>query len=259
MKILNPQIDLDAFFKKVGEGDSLLILDYDGTLAPFVAERMQAFVYPGMGKCLECLADLKTTKVVIMSGRQLSDFDVLLPHLPFEIWGSHGRERRHANGEKVVIPIDPTAQDGLARGLKVLQRYAENNFYEIKPYSIALHWREMDPEERNDIVSLVEGAWNLLIANFPLEIRQFDGGIELKVEGVDKGTAVKTLLSEVPYQAAIAYLGDDMTDEDAFRALGDRGLKVLVREELRPTLADIQLIPPDEVFIFLNRWRSMYG
>lgn len=56
--------------------------------------------------------------------------------------------------------------------------------------------------------------------------------------------------------AAIAYLGDDLTDEDAFQALDTRGLRVLVRDALRPTAADIWLQPPDELLDFLRSWRQ---
>jgi len=53
-----------------------------------------------------------------------------------------------------------------------------------------------------------------------------------------------------------AYLGDDLTDEDAFKQLGQRGLKVLVRKVLRDTLADIWLEPPDELIWFLKKWEK---
>jgi trehalose 6-phosphate phosphatase len=51
-----------------------------------------------------------------------------------------------------------------------------------------------------------------------------------------------------------AYLGDDVTDEDAFKALANKGLRALVREQLRETVADIWLIPPVELREFLKRW-----
>jgi trehalose-6-phosphatase len=62
------------------------------------------------------------------------------------------------------------------------------------------------------------------------------------------------VLSELAPGAAVAYLGDDRTDEDAFAALAGRGLAVLVRDRDRPTEADIRLRPPDEVVAFLSRW-----
>ena len=65
---------------------------------------------------------------------------------------------------------------------------------------------------------------------------------------------MKAVLSETPEGSAVAYLGDDITDEDAFRAVKPRGLGVLVRPELRETAADIWIRPPDELLSFLRHW-----
>jgi trehalose-phosphatase len=85
-------------------------------------------------------------------------------------------------------------------------------------------------------------------------MEMFDGGVELRVPGRDKGTVVNAVLDEIAGTVAAAYLGDDQTDEDAFRALGDRGLKVLVRPEMRASEADLWLEPPDELLNFLDQW-----
>ena len=92
-----------------------------------------------------------------------------------------------------------------------------------------------------------------------LELLRFDGGIELRARGMDKGQVIGKLLSEVAPDASVAYAGDDRTDEDAFRALGERGLRVLVRDEVRPTLADLWLRPPGELLDFLFRWLRTTG
>jgi trehalose-6-phosphatase len=55
----------------------------------------------------------------------------------------------------------------------------------------------------------------------------------------------------------VAYLGDDLTDEDAFRALKGKGLSVLVRKESRTTEADCWLKPPDELLDFLKKWHKL--
>jgi len=68
---------------------------------------------------------------------------------------------------------------------------------------------------------------------------------------------VEKLLSESG--GAAAYLGDDMTDEDAFRAISGRGLGVLVSPDLRETAADVWLIPPGELTWFLERWIESCG
>jgi trehalose-6-phosphatase len=64
------------------------------------------------------------------------------------------------------------------------------------------------------------------------------------------------VLSETAAGGQIAYLGDDLTDEDAFRALKPRGLAVLVRAVLRDTSADVWIRPPRGLLHFLERWRD---
>jgi trehalose-6-phosphatase len=67
------------------------------------------------------------------------------------------------------------------------------------------------------------------------------------------------VLAETPEDAAVAYLGDDFTDEDAFVAVKPRGLAVLVRPEFRETAADVWIRPPRELIAFLKRWRDACG
>jgi trehalose 6-phosphate phosphatase len=70
---------------------------------------------------------------------------------------------------------------------------------------------------------------------------------------------VRTILSEVGPDVPVAYLGDDSTDEDAFRVLNDRGLTVLVRPTYRFTAAQMWLRPPDELIQFFTDWVRACG
>ena len=85
-------------------------------------------------------------------------------------------------------------------------------------------------------------------------LREFDGGLEIRINTIDKGTAVQKIVEGAPKDSAIAYLGDDDTDEDAFKALGDRGISVLVSDRHRETLADLRIEPPEELLDFIRRW-----
>jgi hypothetical protein len=87
----------------------------------------------------------------------------------------------------------------------------------------------------------------------------FDGGLELRAPGKNKGDAVSAILAESGPDFAAAYLGDDQTDENAFRAIKGRGLSILVRPEPRPTMADMWLRPPDELGRFLRDWLVACG
>jgi trehalose 6-phosphate phosphatase len=94
-----------------------------------------------------------------------------------------------------------------------------------------------------------------------LALLEFEAGLELRV-GRDKGGAVEAILAEQGTSGPIAYLGDDLTDETAFRAvntLGTQGLSLLVRRELRQTSAEAWLRPPQELRAFLTRWARAMG
>ncbi|HSM51613.1 MAG TPA: trehalose-phosphatase, partial [Thermoanaerobaculia bacterium] len=85
------------------------------------------------------------------------------------------------------------------------------------------------------------------------ELLPFAEGLELRADGIHKGRAVAALLAEMPPGCAVAYLGDDRTDEDAFAALPPGGLGLLVAERPRPTRATAWLRPPGELLGFLDR------
>src|SRR5262245_18065387 len=95
MRILNPNIVLVQFFELLAKSkESLLILDYDGTLAPFSINPHQAYPYPGVLERIQQIMQLQKTKMVIMSGRSLQSLRELLLIKPLpELWGSHGGER----------------------------------------------------------------------------------------------------------------------------------------------------------------------
>jgi trehalose-6-phosphatase len=70
---------------------------------------------------------------------------------------------------------------------------------------------------------------------------------------------VKAVLSDTAPDSPVAYLGDDITDEDAFQLVKAQGLAVLVRPEFRETAADLWIKPPQELLAFLERWRAAPG
>lgn len=258
MKILNPSFRLSEFYKKVQER-SLLILDYDGTLAPLVVDRKQAYPYPGVKARLDTLITLAKTRLVIVSGRYLVDLEQILKKAEFpcvELWGSHGLERRLVNGNLIQAEIEPALLEGIEKGKNFCQICLGTTDirFEVKPYSVALHWRGMEESMKLQAIKHIEPMWKEICSVYDVEIHYFDNGMELRPRKRNKGEVVAELLKESTAEAAMAYLGDDATDEEAFAVLGERGLKVLVRKELHPTLADIYLIPPEELLAFLDHW-----
>ena len=258
MKILKPGIDPDLFFSRLRKAKHCaLLLNYDGTLAPFREKPEQAFPYPGISPLLDAIMQDGRTRVILISGRWTRDLLPLtgLKRSP-EIWGSHGWERLFPDGRYEAATPDETALRGLAEADTWIEEImALGGRTEQKPSGLAIHWRGLSPEAGQQIRRLVRENWALLAQETGLALHEFDGGIELRVPGRDKGHALNTVLGEMPATTMAAYLGDDLTDEDAFRAMEDRGLSILVRQQFRVTAADLWLTPPEELMEFLTQWR----
>jgi trehalose 6-phosphate phosphatase len=256
MKILNPDIDLELFYHQRNKASQkALLLDYDGTLAPFRKEPNEAQPSPGIRQVLNRLMQVPDIRLVIISGRWTKD---LIPLLQLErqpeIWGSHGLERLKADGSYEIDSIDEQHLDGLVAADEGIEELGLANRCEKKPGSLAIHYRGLDQKMVQEIKNQVEPRWSTLAQAWQLSLHEFDGGLELRVPGRNKGDAVKTILAELNQSAVAAYLGDDLTDEDAFRAIKGKGVGILVRAELRPTAADLWIRPPEELFTFLSGW-----
>lgn len=253
---------LDAFFEALREAPCrVLMLDYDGTLAPFRMEPHSALPYPGICELLDTIEAITDTRVVIVSGRWIRDLIPLLGlrRLP-ELWGSHGRERLGPDGRYEFLEIAPDSLRALFQAdAWEAQVRQSGGRVERKPASLAIHWRGLSGGRIDQIRAFVDKGWEMLPGREGLDLRRFDGGIEVVVRGCSKATAVATILSESGPGAVAAYLGDDLTDEDALGAIRGRGLGVLVSDSPRRSVADVWLRPPQEVRAFLKQWAQTCG
>ncbi len=237
-------------------GRGVLLLDFDGTLAPFTADPASTRPYPGVPAALDALIQQGATRIVVVTGRSVADGLPQLPtSLPLELWGGHGRERRLPDGTYRIQPLEETA----LRALLAADEWAGEvealgGRTERKPGSLAFHWRGLPEDQVPAIRRLVLYRYASLPAYGGLRWLDFDGGIELSAPGPSKADAVTTLQAESGAEVPMAFLGDDRTDEDAFVAIRDRGLGILVRREFRPTAAGAWLRPPAELLDFLTGW-----
>ena len=244
------------FFQRLAAATSrLLMLDYDGTLAPFRVRPGKAAPYRGVRRALSTLTLAGHTRVVIVSGRTIKDLVEVLGMEPLpELWGSHGWEQRTPDGRYHLWPLAERSRDGLRLARDCMKEAGLADRCEEKPAGVALHWRGLTGRVARSLEERGRACWEPLVRAHGLELRAFDGGIELRASGRDKGAVVRTLVAEAPPGAVAAYLGDDLTDEDAFKALPPEGLGVLVRRVFRPTAADAWLRPPQELSAFLDQW-----
>lgn len=250
---------LEPFFVRLAQARRCaLLLDYDGTLAPFHVDPAQAVPYPGVRAALDRIQAQTGTRLVIISGRWTRD---LLPLLGLarqpEVWGSHGWERCYPDGRCESRRPDERALQALAQAdhwTESVVKFGARR--EPKPASLAIHWRGLAPGAIDRIRAEITENWALHARELGLELHDFDGGLELRVPGRHKGDVIRALRNEMP-DALLAFLGDDLTDENAFCALDQNALGILVRSEYRASAARVWLRPPHELLGFLARWADV--
>jgi trehalose 6-phosphate phosphatase len=249
---------LEAFFDTfAGEAHPLLLLDYDGTLAPFRVNRFEARPWAGVRELLTRIQRQGQTRLAIVTGRPAAEIAPLLRlETAPEVWGLHGAERLYPNGRRELEVAPAGAQQMLDELRERLRRDSLGGLFEDKPNAVVMHWRGAPPHKAHAIEKRARRLFEPLAEMDGLGLLEFEAGLELRV-GRDKGGAVEEILSEADHDAPVAYLGDDLTDESAFRAVNAHDgahLSVLMRRIGRESAADIWLRPPVELREFLERW-----
>lgn len=199
----------------------LVVTDFDGTLSAIVADPAAAQLVAGAQRILLRLAAYPGVVVAVMSGRGHDDLAERVGRNP-EIFliGSHGAEYGG--------PADPSLvgrRDALVAELRAVLVPYEQAFLEIKPVSASVHTRRM--ADREAAVAVREATIAGPGASKGRTVKVGKEVVEIAVVGADKGVALRRLADQVG-AASIVYLGDDLTDEDAFAVLGpeDVGIKV---------------------------------
>lgn len=258
------EIKLHEFFRGfAGAATSLLLLDYDGTLAPFRVDRFKAAPWSGVRELLNQIQNQKKTRIEVISGRPGAEIVSLLNlETPPTVWGLHGAERLYPDGRRELEFPAPAVRAKLDALSAKLRGDAFGGLFEEKPNAAVMHWRGVAPPKARAIEERTRELFEPLAENDGLQLLEFECGLELRA-GRDKGGAVKAILEEVGAGGAAkipaAYLGDDLTDETAFAAMKGPGLSALVRRERRRTQAEIWLRPPEELRAFLRMWIEAAG
>lgn len=235
----------------------LLALDYDGTLAPFRTDRMEALPLDGIMDLLLAISLRRDTDVAIVSGRPLGDLERMLDTWKGILIGSHGFEKRYSSGTVVRQEPAPLQKEGLAMAYETALRKGLARFIETKPASVALHTREIEQGKARVIEKDIYSQWDSLTSGYSLEIRNFNRGVEVLARGCNKGDAVEELLGEEPPGTFPVYIGDDTTDEDVFEWIRTTGVGIRVGDPSLPTAASGFLSDVAAVREFLVKWSTL--
>jgi trehalose-phosphatase len=233
----------------------VIFLDYDGTLTPIVGRPEAAVLNPATREIVRRLA--RQVTVAVISGRDLTDVRerVALEELiyagshGFDIAGPGGLRKEHEEARDCL-----PALDAVEKGLRENLASVPGALVERKKYSVAVHYRNVAEEREAEVLRVVER-----LAKDQPKLRRSGGKKVYELQpGVDwhKGRAVLWLLERLGLNGrdvAPVYVGDDLTDEDAFESLRGRGVGIVVRDEARSTAAAYALENPEEVGEFLVR------
>jgi trehalose 6-phosphate phosphatase len=244
----------DLWRRVEGANHRLLMLDYDGTLAPFRADRGRAVPHPRSLELVREISESRHTSVAIVSGRPLAEVERLAGPLRAIFVGEHGWERRAADGSVARCELDPRVSKALAQAEEAARKAGGGELIERKRTGVVLHTRRLPREEARILEDRYAGEWARFAHDLPLSVDRIDGGIELRARGRDKGTIVRELLGGSPPGTLGVFVGDDVTDEDAFAAVAGRGFGVRVGTSPRPSGAAASLPSCEAVADFLAEW-----
>jgi trehalose 6-phosphate phosphatase len=209
----------DALVALAARRPLLVASDYDGVLSRLVGDPSAAVPEPGVAEVLARLADVPGVTVALVSGRGVADLQATSGLSgPYRWVGSHGAE---FDGPLTGELAD--RRDALAALLVPLVAATEGARLEVKPASVAVHVRQV--ADREAAAALLAEAGRR--ADSSLTLKPGKEVLEVTITDADKGSALLRLASELG-AAATVYLGDDVTDEDAFRALGPGDVTVKI-------------------------------
>lgn len=205
-----------------------LFLDYDGTLVPFARNPRIAIPDKSLLKLLSQLTANDKNEVTLISGRDSGTLNEWFRDLRVNIVAEHGASLRLRSGEwQQAIGLDQSWKPLIRPTLELFSQRTPGSFVEEKAHTLAWHYRNVDPDlgfTRSR--ELLDNLFHL-VRNGQLQVIDGNKVIEVRIAGVDKGTAAKRLLEERPYDFVLA-IGDDKTDEDMFKALAERAVTVKV-------------------------------
>lgn len=212
-----------------------LFLDLDGTLVDFAPLPREIVVGQELQGLLRALHDQLDGRLAVISGRSLHDlgYHLEIDHLPAA--GSHGMERRQAGG--TTYRLESTKS--LVQAFEEISEAVDFSglHLERKPLSLAIHFRQR-PELAGQVSELIAD----IAERHELLVQEGAMVIEVRPAGPDKGHAVRAFMAEPPFKfGSPIFVGDDLTDEAAFKAARELNGHAVLVGDARETHAQFRL------------------
>jgi trehalose 6-phosphate synthase/phosphatase len=243
--VLSSMDDLEALAARLRSADHLLLLlDYDGTLVPFARAPELAAPDRELRDLLAALAAKPGTRVHVVSGRRRDTLERWLGDLPVGLHAEHGYWSRASRGEPWTGTDASVAwMPGVRRILDEATAGTPGALVEPKTAGLAWHWRMADPELGGERAEELWRRLEVAVTGEPVELVRGEKVIEVRPRGVNKGNVVRRVLEGLRgVPTTIAAMGDDVTDEDLFRALPEGAIAISVG--FRPSSARYRVARP---------------
>ncbi len=237
-----------------------VLMDFDGTVAEIVSDPDAAILVDGAAAAITELVGV--CPVAIISGRDLTDLRNRVGLAGVWYAGSHGFELVAPDGSYHVHDAAPAAEQAIAAAAEELGRRLGDIpgvRVEHKRFAVAMHYRNAEP----DVVARAIGAVHAVAQQRGLRVTNGRKVTELRPDvDWDKGQALNWILDHLPGRELPIYLGDDLTDEDAFDAVASHGIGIVVRHTEdgdRRTAARFAVDGPRRVRDLLDRMAGPLG
>ena len=234
-----------------------LFLDVDGTLLGFQGRPEDVHLHDSLRRILHALDARLCHALALVSGRTLADLDRIQAPLKLPAAGLHGLECRDADGT-VDRGVEGAALDHMRAGLSAFVDRHDALWLEDKGRTLAVHYRA-DPRLQRTVLDRVHA---LCAGEAPDTLTVLDGKMvcEVKPRHADKGSAIRSFMTRPPFAGRLpVFLGDDVTDEDGFRAvnaLGGLSIRVGAEPAGELTHAAYRLADEPAVEAWLERVRQ---
>jgi trehalose 6-phosphate synthase/phosphatase len=229
-----------------------ILLDYDGTLTPY--QKLPSLAVPSneLIQLLQQLTSDEHNEVVIISGRDADTLEKWLGKLPLNMIAEHGACVKYKGDEwKELVHINTEWKDEVRPLMKLFVDRCAGSFIEEKKSTLAWHYRNTNQELGFIRSRELRNSLLQLIANAPLQVIDGNKVLEVRMIGVDKGTAATNMVNNLNPDFILC-IGDDATDEDMFRSMRERGYTIKIGRA--NTAAQYTILSQREVFPFLKRF-----
>jgi len=229
----------------------LMLLDYDGTLAPFTRIPSEAKPSKVLMEQLEIMANDPINEVVVISGRDERTLDSWLGKLPISLVAEHGASIKFkgSNWQK-QFNIQPGWKDRIRPIMDLFASRCSGSLVEEKDNTLAWHYRNSVPELGFTRSRELMNSISQLITNTSLQVIDGNKVLEVRQSGVDKGTTAMKLLNN--FQPDFIFsIGDDATDEDMFNILNKKGFNIKIGNGA--TAANYNVLQQSEVLPLLSK------